>query len=125
MGDLTANFSLSEFTKNGNTVPAGGTIYRNLRELAENLQELRGNIGHSIAITSGYRRPSYNRSVGGSSGSQHLLGKAADIQVSGMAPEDVFRAIETLVGQGKMKDGGLHAYSTFVHYDWRGTRARW
>ncbi len=34
----------------------------------------------SITVTSGYRTPSYNASVGGSSNSNHILGNAADIK---------------------------------------------
>ena len=34
-----------------------------------------------MTITSGYRTASHNTKVGGSRSSQHLLGRAADIQV--------------------------------------------
>jgi uncharacterized protein YcbK (DUF882 family) len=50
---------------------------------------------------------------------------AADIQVSKMTPEQVAKAIELLIAEGKMKEGGLGIYRTWVHYDVRGNKARW
>lgn len=43
------------------------------------LQRLRTIVGKSFRITSGYRTVEYNARVGGASSSQHLFGKAVDI----------------------------------------------
>ena len=43
------------------------------------LQPLRNSLG-PIRISSGYRNPSLNRAIGGSSKSQHCKGEALDIQ---------------------------------------------
>ena len=53
------------------------------------LQCIREHFGKAVTITSGYRTAAHNTAVGGSKNSQHLLGRAADIQVSGASVEDV------------------------------------
>ena len=55
-------------------------------KLVEKLQCLRDLIGKPIIVTSGCRCKMYNLHIGGVSNSPHLLGLAADIQVSGMTP---------------------------------------
>ena len=121
---LTKNFSKSEFdSKDG--VPMPFEVLQNVQELAVNLQMLRDYIGTSISINSGYRSPKHNKKIGGSVNSQHLLGNAADIVVTGKTPKEVKEIIENLISEKKMKQGGLSAYPTFVHYDIRGGKARW
>ena len=120
---LTENFSKSEFdSKDGAAMPL--EVLQNIKELANNLQVLRDHLGKSIDINSGYRSPSHNKKIGVKN-SQHLLGNAADIVVEGYKPSEVAKAIVQLIGEGKMKEGGLKAYATFTHYDIRGTKARW
>ena len=53
------------------------------------LQCIREHFGKAVTITSGYRTPAHNAKVGGSKSSQHLLGRAADIQVASTSVEDV------------------------------------
>ena len=82
------------------------------------LQQLRHDLGSPISITSGYRCPDHNAAVGGSTHSQHKLGTATDIVVSGMKPDEVADACEKFEGLGR--------YDTFTHIDSRTTgRARW
>ena len=121
---LTQNFKKSEFdSKDGTEMP--NEVFYNVQKLANNLQILREHLNRPIRITSGYRSPAHNKSVGGAKNSQHLLGKAADIQVQGMTPIEVKDAIENIIYCGDMLQGGIGLYNTFVHYDIRGTRARW
>ena len=121
---MTENFSLPEFrSKDGSEFPK--EVIENLKELADNLEVLRSHVGSSISITSGYRSPAHNAKIGGTKNSAHVKGKAADIKVSGLSPLNVFNAIEALIRSGKMKEGGLGLYGTWVHYDIRGTKARW
>ncbi len=122
-GALTANFSLSEFaSKDGRGTPR--SVVPKLRELAQNLEVLRAEVG-PIAIISGYRSPQHNLAVGGAKSSYHMRGMAADITVGGMSPRQVKAAIEKLIRSGRMKQGGIGFYSGFVHYDTRGYAARW
>ena len=121
---LTANFSLPEFaSKDGSDFPED--VKLNLSELAHNLQALRYHFGRSIIITSGYRSASHNLRIGGARDSFHVRGMAADIQISGITPRQVYDAIEMLIKEGKMKEGGLGLYNSWVHYDHRGKRIRW
>jgi len=121
---LSTNFSLDEFASADGTAPSG-EVLKNLTELAKNLEVLRKHIGQPIRVTSGFRSREHNRKIGGAVNSFHVLGMASDIQVSKMTPEQVAKAIELLIAEGKMKEGGLGIYRTWVHYDFRGTKARW
>ena len=121
---LTKNFKLAEFKCPDGVLPEDDFL-ENCKELAENLQVLRDHINKPIRIISGYRHPEYNKKIGGAKRSQHMLARAADIKVSGMAPAEVHATILKLIKAGEMKQGGLGKYSTFVHYDTRGTAARW
>ena len=120
---LTKNFNLSEFTKNGNDLPI--ELLANMKEVTKNLQVLRDFVNKPIRINSGYRRPEYNAKIGGAKNSYHMRGMAADIYISGMTPAQVHATIDMLINDGKMKQGGLGLYQTFVHYDIQGTKRRW
>jgi uncharacterized protein YcbK (DUF882 family) len=121
---LTKNFILKEFNcKDGTEVPL--SLMANAQLLADNLQVLRDCLEAPIHINSAYRHSEYNSSVGGTSKSQHLLCKAADIRVDSYNPVQIYETIEMLIEEGSMKDGGIGLYNSFVHYDVRGTRARW
>lgn len=122
---FTNHFSSEEFDcKDGTKVPV--QFYANLRELVNNLQVLRNHLGKPVSITgSGYRTPKHNKKVGGAKNSQHLTASAADINVEGFTPKALSIIIELLIANGKMKQGGLGVYQNFVHYDIRGTKARW
>ena len=124
MAKLTKNFSLQEFnSKCGRDIP--NEILPNIIELAKNLQVLRDKVNKPISITSGYRSPEHNAKVKGAKNSQHIKGTAADIKVKGMTPKEVALVIEGLIEQGKIKEGGIGIYRTWVHYDIRGKKARW
>jgi uncharacterized protein YcbK (DUF882 family) len=124
MAKITNNFSLEEFnSKCGREIP--NNVLPNIIQLAKNLQVLRDSLGKTISITSGYRSPQHNKKIGGAKDSQHVKGMAADIKVSGMTPKEVALVIEGLIEQGKMKQGGIGIYPSWVHYDVRGTKARW
>ena len=79
-------------------------------------------------ITSGYRTAAHNAKVGGSKSSQHLLGKAADIQVADTTVEAVAAYAESLmpdwggVGRYPVKAGRAKGW---VHVDTRPNKSRW
>jgi uncharacterized protein YcbK (DUF882 family) len=116
MAKLTNNFMLQEFnSKCGRDIP--NNVLPNILQLAKNLQVLRDAVGKSITITSGYRSPQHNKKIGGAKDSQHVKGMAADIKVAGMTPKEVALVIEGLIESGKMKQGGIGIYPSWVHYD--------
>ena len=121
---LTNNFNKSEFECNcGCEMP--NEVFLQIQKLASQLQCIRDFIRFPIKITSAYRCPSHNKEVGGVSNSQHVLGKASDIQVSDSSPEAIYQVIDTLAEYGHVLQGGLGLYNTFTHYDIRKTRVRW
>ncbi len=124
MGDLSKNFSKSEFDCNsGCEMPED--VFENVEVHAQNLQTIRDFLNESIKINSGYRCPSYNASVGGASKSQHLTGNASDLVAHNHTPSQLADIIEGLIRIGAIEEGGLGRYNTFTHYDRRGTKARW
>jgi uncharacterized protein YcbK (DUF882 family) len=121
---LTENFNREEFDcADGSEMPT--EVQLNIAELAVQLEIIRSHFNAPVTINSAYRSPEHNRKIGSNDSSQHILGKAADIVVKGVAPDDVYDAIEFLISEGLVKEGGLGRYNTFTHYDIRGTRARW
>lgn len=122
---LTENFDSKEFDcKDGTPVP--DELMANCKELAENLQVLRDHLGVPVRITgSGYRTEAHNRKVKGAPKSQHLKAKAADINADGYTPLRLSAVIKNLIKEGKIKEGGIGVYAKFVHYDIRGSAARW
>lgn len=63
-------------------------------QFLKNLQKVRDKYG-SVRITSGMRCDRHNANVGGSSGSRHRLGKAADFYVSCCAKESGRKQVMT------------------------------
>ena len=92
------------------------------------LQCIREHFGKAVTITSGYRTGTHNTAVGGSKSSQHLLGKAADIQVADTTVEAVAAYAESLmpdwggVGRYPVKAGRAKGW---VHVDTRPNKSRW
>lgn len=74
---------------------------------------------------SGYRSAEHNKKVGGAKESQNLKANGADINAKNKTPKELAKVIEKLIKEGKMEQGGIGVYKGFVHYDRRGTKARW
>ena len=70
---LSKNFARKDFK-----CPCGCSRQMVDSELVEKLQAIRDKLGKAIKATSGYRCLSHNAAVGGSSGSKHRYGMAAD-----------------------------------------------
>lgn len=113
---LSKNFKVKEFACTDGSDP----IFID-SELVSVLQKIRSHFGKTVTITSAYRTPTKNKSVGGQAYSQHLYGKAADIKVKGVAPKKVAAYAEKIL----KNKGGIGTYSTFTHIDVRATKARW
>lgn len=113
---LSANFRVREFACTDGSDP----IFIDT-ELVKILQKIRNHFGKSITITSAYRTPTKNKTVGGETYSQHLYGRAADIKVKGVTP----KAVATYANKLMPNKGGIGTYSTFTHVDVRATKSRW
>ena len=83
---LSKNLSLAEVTKSTTAKRLGidntpdDWTTENLRKIAEHVfQPLREAFGCPIYVSSGYRGPELNRAIGGSLRSQHMEGRALDL----------------------------------------------
>lgn len=121
MGDLSKNFSRSEFACRGEKCCGGSAPIDD--KLVQALQKLRDKLGKPIRITSGFRCVRHNTTIRGSKSSEHMLGKAADITVCGVAPCDVAAKAEEVEA---FMMGGIGVYGGWVHLDVRDSGpARW
>ena len=114
---LSRNFTREEFL-----CKCGGCDYDTVdAELIIVLQALRNNFGCSVKVTSGNRCVAHNASVGGSSKSYHVRGRAADIQVNGV-PSSVVQDYLLTTYPDKY---GIGSYALFTHIDTRTKKGRW
>ena len=93
-------FTLAEMTRSDAATRANitnkpdATQAANLEALCTNiLDPLREAIGVPIRVTSGYRSPDLNALIHGAKSSQHLEGKAADIQAPGKSVLELFQTV--------------------------------
>jgi hypothetical protein len=119
-------------------------------ELVGYLETIREASGGRPMRVKVYRSPRWNDHVGGAEKSQHLLARAADIRIAGIAPQILHATILRLIAKGEIPEGGVGLYLPraalearpatatrkarparaarvvgWVHYDCRGVRARW
>ena len=87
---LTENFSKHEFDcKCGCSMNATQELY-NVTKLANSLQIIRDCIEYPISLTNAHRCQEHNKSIGSKDTSQHILGKAADLQVKELIPIELY-----------------------------------
>jgi hypothetical protein len=98
--NLSRFFTLAEMTRSDAATRANipnepsQTEIDNLRALCTKiLDPLRDAIGGPIKVSSGYRGPELNALIHGAKRSQHLEGKAADIQASGKSILELFQTV--------------------------------
>jgi len=116
MGNISRNFNREEFKCNCGCEPIAVDA-----ELVKVLQSIRDQFNKSIKITSSYRCKAYNEHIGGAEKSKHVLGIAADIQVSGLDA----RYIAKYLDEKYPHKYGVGSYETFTHIDVRKIKARW
>tara|TARA_R100000231_G_scaffold136922_1_gene112697 strand:+ start:254 stop:751 length:498 start_codon:yes stop_codon:yes gene_type:complete len=101
---LSKNLSLAECLRSETAKrkgiknePHDDWVVENLRAVAEHIfQPLRDGLGVPIYVSSGYRHPDLNRAIGGSTRSQHMEGRALDLDADvfgGVTNSDIFRYI--------------------------------
>lgn len=100
---LSKNLSLAEVTKSTTAKRLGidntpdEWVTENLKKVAEHIfQPVRDHFGKPIYVSSGYRGPELNRAIGGSQRSQHMEGRALDLDADvygGCANSEIFEWI--------------------------------
>lgn len=123
-GYLTPHFRLSEAACSDGTPVPRSTIAR-ARRHAFRLERLRHAIGDQpIETLSWYRSPAHNAAVGGASQSRHMDAWATDHDKAWV--DRVGRARVRMAAERIWGDGGVGTYpSGSMHFDSRGSRARW
>ena len=93
------------------------------------LQCIRDHFGKPVTITSGFRTANWNaKQKNAAKFSQHLYGKAADIQVQGISVEQVYAYADKLLGNAGgcgIYPPGLGRANGWVHVDVRKAKSRW
>lgn len=115
---LTEHFTLEELTKSdiaiqhnvNNTAPL--SIIPNLTRLANVLEQVRSLLSKPILINSAYRSIEVNTLAGSKPTSQHCIGCAADIRVSGMTPDDI---VNSIVNSTIQYDQVIREFDSWVH----------
>lgn len=153
--ELSPHFRLSQFpSKQSRAFPKYLVLREQLLLKLELLLEhvnANGVAADTFTVMSGFRTPSYNRSIGNGRHSRHVFGGGADIYVD-VAPQDgimddlngdgvrdyrdaqwLYALADELFGSAAQRhlQGGLGVYRStsthgpFLHVDARGKRARW
>jgi len=95
---LTEHFTLEELTASSVAARKGldntpnATEITNLMRTALLLEQVRELLNKPITVNSAFRSKAVNDAVGSKDTSQHRIGCAADIKVSGMSPKEVVQA---------------------------------
>jgi zinc D-Ala-D-Ala carboxypeptidase len=126
--NFTENFSLEELiesqTARRNVITEqflpSQAVIENLRKLSINLlQPLRDGIDKPIKISSGFRCKRLNKKIGGASNSEHVEGKAADIQAVGYTNKELFEYIkENMTFRQLIWEYGTKEEPAWVHVSW-------
>lgn len=118
---LSTNFKVKDFA-----CKDGSDIILINPYLIELLEKIRAHFGKPLHINSGYRTPSYNRTLPEAAPiSSHMFGNAADIRVDGVKPIEICTWLDTFHTGGI----GLYVKSNFTHVDVRNVvgkaKAKW
>lgn len=116
MGDISKNFSRSEFA-----CKCGCGFQTIDVDLIKILETIRSHFKEPVKINSACRCDEHNARVKGSQASKHKQGIAADIIVRDVKPYDVYLFLDSFMPNSY----GLGLYKTFTHVDVRKIKARW
>jgi hypothetical protein len=89
---VSDHFRLSEFV--GPTLQRGGTRAYVDAQMAQHMQFIRSGLGRALVLSSAFRSPEHNQSVGGATFSRHIYGDAVDVDVDQNRSDANIRAQE-------------------------------
>lgn len=107
---LSPHFTAGELRADRPEATAG--IVDNLKRVADYLEVIREALGSPLRVTSGFRPPDYNASVGGSRTSSHMDGLAADfVPINGALLYSSY---------SKLKAANLPPFDQLIYYPIQG-----
>jgi len=117
MTKISEHFDRDEFRCKGENCHPSGTGNCGFDTvdvgLVNLLERIRQHFDKPVIINSGCRCMAHNEREGGSRNSQHVKGRAADIVVVGIEPDDVADYAYSIAA------GGVGRYNNFSHIDSR------
>jgi len=124
MGATGPHFTSAELACKGTKCGDGAGCHANgcTQGLVDALEAFRALVGKPVIVDSAYRCAQHNAEVGGKPNSQHMLGEAADIRVTGMTAgqlEAYARQVPAIKGIGRAD------HQQYIHVDVRETPAAW
>lgn len=84
-------------------------------QLFDDFSIIRGQWGKGIPISSGYRCPKYNASIGGALLSAHTFGMALDLNIKANEVDDLNSLIEEVASH--LRRGKYTKAGSFIHVD--------
>ena len=113
-------------------LPINPQLFYKTLELLDELNRL-GYNEDGFVIVNGHRHPAYNEKIGGAKLSRHIKGEAVDISIydingDGYTDKKDKQIVLDILDKTVIKDkGGIGLYpgTDNVHYDVRGSKARW
>ena len=132
---LSKNLSLAEATKSATAIKHGiandptPEHLQNLKESAEKIfQPIRDHFATPLAVSSGYRSAALNQRIGGSKSSQHMQGKAFDLDAhifGGVTNNEIFNFIkDNLDFDQLIWEFGTEDEPDWVHVSYNGSENR-
>jgi hypothetical protein len=115
---LSENFTLEEMTvsdigaRRGLDNTPNATEIANLMRTAALLEQLRAIIKKPITVNSAFRSKAVNDAVGSRDTSQHRIGCAADIKVTGMSPKEV---VQVCIDANLPFDQIIEEFNSWTH----------
>ena len=109
--NITANFKVKEFA-----CKDGSDVIIIHEDFVQKLQQIRNHFGRPLNINSAYRTRSHNKKEGGSSNSYHIKGRAFDLAIKGITPNDMAKYAQSI------GINGIIRYSWGIHVDSRSKR---
>jgi hypothetical protein len=98
-------------------------LWDNILPTLDIVDTARHMIGKPLRISSAYRSPAYNKSVGGVSNSQHVQFRALDLAAPKSTLKKLYAELMDMRKRGCRI--AIGRYPSFIHVDTRGTNASW
>ena len=122
---ISKNISLAEAFKSQTALrhkidntTTNEVILANMRHVAELFEQIREHFGVPIGISSFYRCPELNKTIGGAKNSQHTLGEAIDIDADiygGITNKEISEFAKTLDFDQLIFEYGNDVNPAWVH----------